>query len=535
LNSYYARFLSGKPVSRFVNPDSPIVDSKSPFDGMYIGKPSFFNNHETNMIRLKSGRRWHFSKHGDLVATEDGSITTVYERDDSRRVTRIVGLLGASQAAEIELAYTSDGFLEKATGKDLLGEDTTPIEVTYYYDTDGRLSGLEESVSSTRSTAAAGRLAYEYTGPWVSKISWQDTGVKNSEPITLWSFEYNEHGQLLSETRGEDRLDYSITATKDGLEAQVGTSWQDGSGIRARYDHHMRPLEIVATDGTNTKWSYGADGAVAVTTIAPDGWQISIADSADNRERIVKSNGAPEIRAHYDEGGRLIKLIEGSQKLLTQQWRPDGQLAAVTTPNQAAHLRYGDNAMLESVMLHPPTTATTLSEWRETTIDLAGRPLAIKDSAGLDLQISYDKGGGLSSFTQTTPDDEWGYQLERNKEGRIETVNSSWGTMELSYSDEGELEEIESERDDASASIDLDDGRISRIVGYDGGTTRYKYYDDGDLSALPKEVTLPNSLELKNTYDDGGRLDTVSVGSDRLIKLEYDSKDRITGYVWESN
>lgn len=535
LNSYYARFLSGKPVSGFVNPDNPIVDSKSPFYGMYLGKPSFFDNRETDMVRLKDGRQWHFSKHGELVAMEDGPMATVYERDRNKRLTKISAILGGSRAAEIRLAYTSDGRLEKATGKDLLGEDKAPMEMTYYYGTDGRLSGLEESVSSTRSNEAAGRLTYEYSGPWVSKIKWRDAEAKDSEPIALKSFEYNEHGQLLSESRGNDRHDYAITATKDGPEVQVAKSATDGIGIRARYDNQMRPTEMIAADGTTTTWTYGADGAIDATTMTPDGWKMSVTDSADGRERQVKSDGSPEIRVNYDEGARLVKLTEGNQELLSQQWRPDGQLVAVTTPSQAAHLRYGDNAVLKSIMLHPPTTATTLSEWRETAVDLMGQPTAIKDSTGLDLQIRYEKSGSLKSFVQSTPEGKWGYELEHDDEGRIEKVESSWGTMDFSYSDEGNLEEVESERDGADASIELDDGRISKIVGYDGGTTRYKYYDDGKLSGLPKEVTLPNSLELDNVYDNEGRLEAVTVGSVRRVKLEYDSKGRITGYVWESN
>jgi hypothetical protein len=327
---------------------------------------------------------------------------------------------------------------------------------------------------------------------------------------------------------------YAVAATKKGLEAHIDTAEVDGVNIRTRYDSRLRPLETVAADGTKTKWTYGSDGATEQTTTASDGWNISVIDSADGKQRTVRPEGEPEIRAHYDEGGRLVELAEENLTLLSQQWRTDGQLASVTTGNLTAQLRYGDNSILESLLVHPKTTDTKLAEWQETSVDILSRPIEVKDSTGLDLQIRYDSNSNITTLLQKTHDGNQGFNIHRDKGGRLETIESSWGKTNFDYADNGDLEKVRSQRNGVEASIDLAGGRIRKFVGYDGGTTEYDYYKESNLSGLLKSVSLPNSLKVVHRYNNEGRIEEITVGSIRHVKLEYDAKNRIRNYVWQS-
>jgi YD repeat-containing protein len=527
-------------VKRFAHPDKPDVDTISPFIGMYVGKPDFFKDFETDLIRLKDGRIWHFSKQGDLIAIEVGALATVYERDGEGQVTRIVALQGGALAAQITMEYDGEGRLAKVTGVDLVHKDALPVEVVYSYNEEGRLAGLEEAFytkdkrgRSTHSEEKGGRVGYEYTGPWVSSINWRDASADKSESVTLASYQYNENGQLVSEQRGKDRRAYFIVATRDGLEARVANGGNGDTEVRTQYDNRMRPVKSFAADGTTTEWKYGPDGKVKSTTTAPDGRAVSVTDSADGRERILQAKGEPKVRILYDDGGRMVSMEQNSRTLLSQQWRPDGQLARIETVGSTADLQYGDNAFLESIMLRPPTRESRLTEWQQTNVDRFGRPVAVKDCTGLDLQMGYDAKGNLSRLVQKTPDGNLGFNIERDGEGRVEKMVSSWGTTGYSYSDKGELKAVTTQRNGQTASVELSGGRIAKVAGFDGGTTEYSYFDKGELEGLLRHVECPNRLELENSYDKQGRLEAVTVGEIRKVKLEYDQWNRVVGYIWE--
>jgi len=529
LNSYYARFLSGKPVKSFAHPDRPDVETSSPFDGMYVGKPDFFKNLEIDLIQLKDGRTWHFSESGDLIAIEDGALATIYERDGNRRITRIAALQGEALVAQITLGYDREGRLAKATGVDLVHKDALPVEVVYIYNEGGRLAGLEEAFYTkdkrgglTPSEKKSGRVGYEYTGPWVSSINWRDAGADKSDSVILASYQYNDNGQLVSEQRGEDRRAYSMTATKDGWEASVSNS-----GVRTYYDSQMRTIKTITDDGTTTAWVYDPDGKVQSTTTAPDGRSVSVTDSADGRERIIQAEGEPKVRILYDEGGRMVSMEENNRKLLSQQWRPDGQLARIETVGKTADLQYGDNAVLESIMLHPPTGESRLTEWQQTNVDRFGRPVAVKDGTGLDLQMGYDADGNLQALVQKTLDGNLGFNIERDGEGRVEKIASSWGDTDYSYSNQGELKKVTTQSNGQTALVELSGNRISKVAGFDGGTTEYSYFDKGELEGFLKKITAPNKLELVYEYDESGYPSQVTMGTERRLVLGYDDEGRL--------
>ena len=209
LNSVHARFKDIRPVKDLPGSSLQVPDADGPFYGLAIGQPDFFKNAETHELFLKDGQEWHFTKLGDLVAIKDGAQVTVYERDANGRVSRIVGLLGRQLAGEIKLGYDEADKLIKATGNSFYNKYAKPVEVTYTYNTQGRLTGV---------TSNTGTLGYNYSNLQLSAVTWSSK-AGNSKPDILRSFHYNSLGQMISEKIGNVTVDHTITHAADGMTA----------------------------------------------------------------------------------------------------------------------------------------------------------------------------------------------------------------------------------------------------------------------------------------------------------------------------
>jgi RHS repeat-associated protein len=542
LNSVYARFSDVRPVPELKNTKLQVPDQDGTFYGLADDAPDFLKGSATRVALLKNGQEWHFSPHGDLVAIKDGGEVTGYERDGHGRVTRIVGLWGGALAAEIAITYDAQGNLLKAVGKSLEDRQAKPVEVGYAYAPTGRLAGVG---------SADGTVGYEYRGPLVASVTWKDPAPKAAS-VTMRSFEYNTQGQLTSENQGRTVLRHTITPVASGVEASV--AGPDGRSS-TRYDQQMRPVEAQDPDGSRTAWAYQPNGDVETTVTAPGRHKVAVLESADGRKRVVREEGSPEVAARFDDGGRLVSVAEGPRVLLTQSWRPDGQLAAAETGSQKVSLEYGERDLLSSVVVQPasppkkeklswtetvhqfffptpPSKAAT--EWQETVVDSHGSPTEIKDSKGLQMKMSYDATGKLTSAIQVTPEGNSGYNVVRDAQGRVRTVNSSWGDTSYGYDGDGGLGAVVATVGGDTASVVVKDGLVRQVRGFDRGVTTFSYVNTGTIAGALAGVTCANGLKLAHQYDQNGLLESVVVGNRRRVRLGHDQKGRVVEYAVES-
>jgi YD repeat-containing protein len=303
--------------------------------------------------------------------------------------------------------------------------------------------------------------------------------------------------------------------------------------VVSRYDRRLRPTEYNMTDGTGTQWIYHPDGSAGITITAPDKKPIKIVTSADGRTQTVQQDGMPPMSAHFDQGGRLTELIEEDKPVLTQEWRPDGQLYRVETPDHGITLSYDEQALLSSVVRHPPGAKDTLLEWQETKLDRLGRTIAVTDCNGLQVLLEYNKSDVLTAVIQKTPEGNYGYKIERDERNRVTAVNSSWGNAEYIYDTDGNLKEIVATHGDQSAFVGISSGRVRTFTGFDGSRTSFDYFEDDPTSKTPKSILCPGGLKLKYEYDADDRLTAANVGMERRVRLEYDQQGRPIAYIWE--
>lgn len=543
LNSLYARFRDVRVVPELQNAKLQVPEEEGPFWGLADDHPDFLKPAATRVALRKDGQEWHFTERGDLVAIKDGPQTTVYERDGEGRVTRIVGLHGGALAAEIRLEYGSQGALVRAVGKSLEDGNAKAAEVTYAYAPTGRLAAV---------SSAEGKVGYEYKGPLVGAVTWTEAKPQ-AKPVTLRSFEYNGQGQVTVEKVGGTVLRRTINSVPSGIEASLAEGAGGAGNSSTRYDQRMRPVEAREPDGTQTNWNYKPNGDVETIVATPDAGKVTMIETAGGRKRTVRSDDSTQVTAQFDVAGRLVSLAEDKKVVMTQAWRPDGQLAGTETSCQGVTFDYGENALLSSIVLHPPRpkatkpnwqdsvrdflqpsrTQTAAADWQQTMVDPKGNPVELKDSKGLDVVLGYDASGALTSAVQKTPEGNAGYQIKRDAAGRVLGVESSWGNTSYAYASDGNLQRAVTTRGDKSASVVLNGGRVGTVTGFDRGVTSFSYVDKGDLAGSLAGVVCANGLKLAHQYDKRGELESVAVGAERRVRLEYDAKGRVVGYAVE--
>jgi YD repeat-containing protein len=524
LNSVHARFAEIQKVPALHGAEVMAPGKECAFWGVSETKTDFLSS-PTRVVLLKDGGIWHFSKGGLLVAVEDGPSRTVYERDETGKVTRIVGLAGKHKEAEIELRYGPGGRLIAAEGKNSAGNKM----IRYEYDEAGRLT----SVASN-----AGRMGYMYHGPWVSKITWVGAGENGTygREEVLRSFDYNAMGQLVGETYdGTRRIQYETAQDPQGSTVITTDAAKPDHKDVMRYDAAMRPTEATYGDGTHAVWSYPPQGGTELEIAAPTGNEVHISESPDHRKRTVKPSDGPQTEASFDEAGRMVSLSANGRNILEQHWDSDGRLERVQNETSAAWQEYDEDGLVSRVILAPRSEQGQFKHFRTTRFDRAHRPVEVKDHTGLHLAFQYTDSGEIASLINRRDGKDYGVSIDRNRDGRVRGVKSSWGAEDYAYDSAGELKNLKVEKMGKTAAIQFQSGLPQRFQQFDGGVMNISYHGEGTLSGLPERLTCPDGQVMSYHYAPSARLSQVNVGQRSRVLLDYDLKGRLVGFTWGSS
>ena len=528
LNSLYACFSRVEEVPALNNSQLQTPVKECGFFGLADGTPAFLNVPTRKLLR-KDGGVWHFTRDGGLVAIDKNGFRTVYLTDQDGRLSQIAGLLGQQKMASIDLSYDDRGRLEGATGRSYHGDQ----KIGYEYNTAGKLSYV---------LSAQGKLGYQYTGPLVSSVTWMESGGTNVKVLNrekmLRSFEYNENGQLIAET-GEDgqRIAYNVKSDHEGNALTV-TNPSGNTSDTTRYDAAYRPVEARYDNGTQAAWTYSDNGKNVLSIKSPEGGDIKITESADQRRQTFEVPDMPVLTKEYDEAGRLTNVIENGRNVLSRQWHPNGYLKAVEDDNCAAQPIYNEDGLTTKVVLSPPDEKEQPTHWQETEMDFAGRPVKITDNRHLHIVANYDNKGNIKQVAAKRDGENFGYDIFRDDEGRIQNINSSWDKRQFTYDKNGTVENVTIEKQgrkglEQSVS-EFESGQLIRAKQFDGGEIAISYYGEGPHANLPEQVTCANGLNLDYHYDPSNKLQQVNIGKQSQVALDYDTRGRIIAYTYRS-
>lgn len=502
LGSYSERFTERKFVPEvqatlLVPGDSGHILGMGKVKDEKIGIP-------THVVIFRDGRRWHFDEAGSLAAVEEAPLTVVYRRDQMNRARRIEGWYGKVLRAEIQLDYDDQGRLVAARGS-----NARPVK--YTYDATGALTGV---------AAPEGAVEYEYRDGQVTAI------LRGGKRVQ--TFQYDERGQL-TEARDADgtAVRYEVTRMSDGVQVTALTADRQETVL---YDPALRPLYQVLQEGTHIRSHYAKDGTREQRVLLPNDEEIVVQRSPDAlRETFHVSSGAV-YSLEYDAAGRVTRLRQGKRDVLRQDWDADGRLAKIAYETAVVHPEYREDGVLTGVFITPVDEESPYRHWLRITFDELGRSAGVMDYTGSKIEIGYN---GLSNEPQMIVIYGTGLEVKRNRDGRIETLHTSWGERQNNVFDPetGQLNQVEFARGDATSLIEFARGKPIKVRQFDGGEMRISYYDRDVPPGKIKAIRTPDDLVITYKYDNADRMAAINYAKKYRVEYTYDEQGRVTGVV----
>jgi YD repeat-containing protein len=441
----------------------------------------------TTQVLFRNGAVWHFDDAGHLVLDEYGGGGTRYLRDSAGRVRQIVGYAGRIPTAEIRLSYDTQDRIVQANS-----------ELRFEYDAAGRLAVVTRA-------GAKETVAYAYEGGLLSSISGR--GMESS-------FGYNGRGQLMWETEGGHKREYS----------QNGLTIRTANGATWSYDARMRPVE---TDdgGRRSVVKYGKDGGF-VETVSDSGESLytRTVSPLGDAESVAWSSGI-NLEFRRDAGGRPISLTRNGTPVWKAHWRPDGLLEMLRIGGAEVRPRLHEDGWWNAVVVSAPAKEGNVDQWLEEAWDIRGRLRRTRDSSGFEYVMNYDDEGRLQSYGRLTKEGKLaGASLNYGRDGMLTSIHSSWGSEKREYT-RTSLKGITVERQGARSVTTFDSlERLAARSHFDGGIMKWVYSSSGDGLA---EVQLPNGESIR--FD--GTAGEISLGPAR-VTTAIDAQGRLTAMTW---
>jgi hypothetical protein len=528
LNSDYIRFSGVNEVAA-LNTKLQTPDTKCDFYGIGDAKPDFLTISTLNLIG-KNGELWHFTQEGDLIATETNGFRVIYLRNEKGRISQIVGLLGKSILATIDIKYDEQGRVKEAAGKDYLDEIQT---ITYTYDHEGLLNGVSGNIA---------KLTYSYDDFKVMELAWmpssEDADPENDLMIRR-SFEYNDNRQLIAEYGPENVKDgYSISTSEAGIMVTTDFSDEEYDNRYVVYDKAFRPVEADYGDGLTVTWNYPETGEKVIAVNNGDETNLLITESADGKTITTATSEQHVLVETFDNAGRPSEVKINGLIALKQIWSLLGQLQYQEFDNRRLSPQYDEDGLLKSIT-YQPSESSNSKEWQTIEFDIAGRPVKLNDYSRLNMKMSYDGTGAMNYLLSEREGKNYGYEFIRNETGRIDTINSSWSNDYYEYEPNGDIARIMIRKtgyeSGNQASMTFNAGRLSGFRQFDGSLFKIEYHEDGDLSGLPMLIKCPNALQIQYDYSQSENINSAVISKGRKLDLETDGFGRMTKFSLTNN
>ncbi|MBN1522764.1 MAG: hypothetical protein JW928_09565, partial [Candidatus Aureabacteria bacterium] len=311
-------------------------------------------------------------------------------------------------------------------------------------------------------------------------------------------YEYDAILRLTSEkTAGSDattRYDYQ----KDfGSEQKLFSSYYthkvypDGETLTRKFDHFMRPLEIVETTGDKKEFSY------------------------DNLGNLIKvrKNEFQETVYSYDQAGNLESIFKPGNIIFLFEYNWRNQITAAADPEGHIYsYYYNDNGQLERVLNAEKQTSSFF-------YDSNGNLTAFQFPSGLTYRYGYDQMNRLAIISKG--EDEL-TEITYDEYGQILSIAHSSGMFEIREHDLiGNLTSV-TYPDESSIEYSYDSqGRRKAVKGADFSKT----YDYDQESRLIKLTV--NQLPFSFSYTKGGKISKISFPDLYIISYEYDTYGRV--------
>ncbi len=449
----------------------------------------------TKTLLFRRGVQWYFDEAGYLVAQADSPLMVIFRRDSQHRITKIEGWYGDKLRSEINIEYDKQGRMQNAKGSNL-------DKVSYTYNSMGYLESVKKS---------NGLVEYGYANGLVTSIK-----INGKE---ICRYKYDPQGRLSEEhLAGGAAKNYVYKGGKV-------TATVNQTSYISEYDTAMRPVKRTHADGTQMHWKYPDAHTVETSITTASGERYQATSTADGRHVNWRMPDGNSLSAEYDEAGRITAFRRAGHTVMQQQWHPNGLPATTKYGAFALHPRYQKNDILEDILITPPVGQNQFNEWLSIAYDEQGLSSRFTDCTGAETSIKYDNHGLPWVFSSK----QGKVEMDRDKQGRLETVKTSWGDRQTYAYDSktGLIKKANFSTGSKESAIEFENGLPVVIKQYDGEKFMITYDDSKEKKV--KEVRTPNNVTLGYQYNAGGWVEKVDCDATYALKFDYDANGRLSG------
>lgn len=525
----------------------------------------------------------HYSHHGMPKGLTDATGETItFTKNITEQLTSVTDRLGD----------TTNVTYHPETGKlaSVTNNKGDVISYTYAAQTQTFTNPISPTETVTFTFYNLSRM--DYPDGTYEQFAYDDYGnvtTYTDQAGQTWTYTYNDRGQVLTAanpaggvttyTYNADGTLASSTDSDTGVTAYgydaykrlITITHPDGT-VQIGYDLNDRVTAITDERGKTYTYEYDANGNLVKAT-DPAGEETTYARDLMDRVTRRTDRRSETTQSTYDEMGRIASVTDPNGNTHQLDYDSRGWLNQITDPaGKAWRTAYDDEGVVISTTTPLNRTTTfgrdrlgyitaitdPLGNTATFTRDELSRVTAATDPLGHTTTYAYDERGllagvtlpdggsasydynnlGLLSAIHDLNGNVWSF--DHTAMGRLQSQTDPLGnTWVYTYNQRGLLEQIayptgetQTRTYDAagnltrrqySAGLDLNFGYddLSRITSADGITLTY--------DAVGQVVNTQNpSTSFGASYDDGGRLETVSYNGLFSVTYQYDTRDLLT-------
>jgi RHS repeat-associated protein len=393
------------------------------------------------------------------------------------------------------------------------------------------------------------------------------------------TYTYNDDATLASRKdadTGETKYGYDALKRLNKITDAVGQV------VNLSYDANDRITAYTDANGKTTKYEYDPNGNLTKVT---DYAGNSFAYSYDAMDRVVKITDrlGKSSTFEYDKLGRVVSVTDAVGQVVNLSYDARGWLNQITRGGESLKIGYDDEGVATSFttplgngsqtqrdklgLLVGATNA--LNQTATLTRDSLSRITGVTDALNRATNYAYDARGllagvtlpevgaakydydALGNLTRIADLNGAEWKFAYTAMGRLQSQTDPLGqTTKLSYDARGRLAQV-AFADGVTRALTYDAAsNLTRALYSDGTDLKYAYdalnrlieangvqlTRDAEGRITNSQFPTPNSQspDFGATYDDAGRIKTVSYGSGLTVTYAYDTKTGLLTQVSDS-
>jgi RHS repeat-associated protein len=485
-------------------------------------------------LECSDGRRasYRYDDADNLVEVDGEGGTRRYELDESGRVVSIVD---ADGVVELVNTYDEDGrvleqlspfgrrtqlgYLPGRVTVTMDDHEDSPVN-TYIHDAEGRLltivDGNDEQLSVSYDDWGNPSALTERNGA-VTVQEWDDRSrpVRRVLPTGVtYTFAYDDAGRLVEVEASSG----AVTRYSYGGDERIPAEVVDAEGgITRRTVQDGLVRRSIDPDGVTVDFDYDADGNVVAATDG-DGNAIHLERDAAGRLIAEVTPLGRRSAYFYDANGLLVERHDPTGAAWRYGYTTAGRLASVIDPTGAREeIRYGAHGL-------PAATVDALGHATAREYDRFGNLAAVVEPDGTGWRYAYD---ALMRLTTTVDPAGERWQREYDVNGTLVASSDPAGTRVTGSVDAfGRITALA----DGLTSTDFEFDDLGRVVAqrWPDGTQERAEYDLLDRRTLIEDAA---GAVTRFAYTPGGRLARIVSPSGRVDAFDYDACGRLAAHT----